>query len=376
MDVLHAVATSIDVCDPALLATDRAEWDALASSAATPFLSSAWLRAWVSAQRLPTVGIVARDARNALTAGAWFTQKPLRRMAGAADVHTGEWSVAATDPASARSVWRHVIAREPWLITAAALPAGSDSALIAQDELRDAGYTVTLRDGIRSPRLALPATFDDLLAGVSSNLRGQARRLHRVLAREGTLRFRTSSLDRVEADLETFLRLEASGWKGRAGTAIACRPETVRLYREFATAASREGWLRLQLLELDGRVVAADLSCVYGEGVFLVKTAFDEDLRALRPGFVLQSAALRSAIEDGHRFFDFLGDDDAYKLRWGAVVRPHVTLVAARGPARVRSAYEAARPLLVAARRVTRAAPRRPILTGRPARPGGRSRAA
>src|SRR5947208_1473289 len=84
-----------------------------------------------------------------------------------------------------------------------------------------------------------------------------------LLEREGELVFRTTrggaDLDR---DLDAMLRVEAAGWKSSEGTAILSDDRTQRLYRAFAYAAAERGWLRIHLLELDGRALAADYSCV------------------------------------------------------------------------------------------------------------------
>jgi hypothetical protein len=66
-----------------------------------------------------------------------------------------------------------------------------------------------------------------------------------MLEKRGELVFRTTtSTDGLERDYDRFLRLEASGWKGLAGTAIDQDPRADRLFRNFAAGAVREGWLQ------------------------------------------------------------------------------------------------------------------------------------
>jgi CelD/BcsL family acetyltransferase involved in cellulose biosynthesis len=125
----------------------------------------------------------------------------------------------------------------------------------------------------------------------------------------------------LDADLDRFLRLEASGWKGREGTAVLQDPAARRLYTGFAHAAAAAGWLRLRFLELDGATLAADFSCVLGRSEFLLKTCFDEDSSQLGPGVVLRAAVLRSAIDDGLARYEFLGGPERYKVRWGGELR-------------------------------------------------------
>jgi CelD/BcsL family acetyltransferase involved in cellulose biosynthesis len=88
--------------------------------------------------------------------------------------------------------------------------------------------------------------------------------------------------------------------------------------------------LRLRLLELDGQLLAGDLSCVFENTEFLVKTGYDERFSRLSPGLVLRAEALRAAIDEGLSRYDFLGGPDPYKVRWGAVLRPRLMLDAYR----------------------------------------------
>jgi CelD/BcsL family acetyltransferase involved in cellulose biosynthesis len=186
---------------------------------------------------------------------------------------------------------------------------------------------------------------------VSRNLRSQLGRRRRALEREGRLRFRTSTGggEELERDLAAFLRVEGSGWKSGSGTAIRSDSRTERLYTDFARAAAAAGWLRLQLLELDGVPVAADLNCRFAGGTFLLKTGFDERYRQFSPGLVLRGEVLRAAIQEGAGFYDFLGGPDAYKLRWTAELRPRVAVRAYQGAWRPLATYQARlRPLLKA----------------------------
>ena len=95
--------------------------------------------------------------------------------------------------------------------------------------------------------------------------------------------------------------------------------------------------------------VAADLNCRFAGGTFLLKTGFDERYGAFSPGLVLRGEVLRAAIEEGARFYDFLGGPDHYKLRWTAELRPRVAVRAYRGVWRPLATYQARlRPLLKA----------------------------
>jgi CelD/BcsL family acetyltransferase involved in cellulose biosynthesis len=83
---------------------------------------------------------------------------------------------------------------------------------------------------------------------------------------------------------EEFLRLEASGWKGRAGTAIACRPGHAAWFREVCVALAREGRLEVLSLEVGGKTIGMDVAFVSAGTAFHLKTAYDEEFSDYLPG--------------------------------------------------------------------------------------------
>ncbi|GAA4864687.1 GNAT family N-acetyltransferase [Actinomycetospora straminea] len=123
----------------------------------------------------------------------------------------------------------------------------------------------------------------------TSKKRGELKRKRRVLGRElggevGTAEHgRTASGDAVSR----FLALEASGWKGRAGTAMAVRPGHDRFLREMAAAFAEDGRLLAFALGTDTRILARSLAITAGPGVFGLKRAFDEEFARCSPGTLL-----------------------------------------------------------------------------------------
>jgi CelD/BcsL family acetyltransferase involved in cellulose biosynthesis len=120
---------------------------------------------------------------------------------------------------------------------------------------------------------------------LSAGVRKEYRRQRKRLAELGRLEFRTLREGReVDEWLEEFLRLEASGWKARAGQALGMSAD----HRTFVCSAAQEGFARGQLLLqglfLDGKPVAMLLSFLAGNEGFAFKIAYDESLAKYSPG--------------------------------------------------------------------------------------------
>jgi CelD/BcsL family acetyltransferase involved in cellulose biosynthesis len=310
----------------------RSEWNRLAALDASPFLTYEWIASWWSAlgDGQPLC-ILLRGPDGALRAGAFCRRSPTGWLSAPTDpYYSEEWDVVAGDDAARRELWDAIARLGPRRMQLT--PLHERRADVACDALQARGYRVVRGTAQLRPYLPLPDTWDDLLASLSHKLRWQWRRGRRGLEQDGGFAVRTTSDETgLNDDLELFFELEASGWKGREGTAILNDPRAERLYREFAVRAARRGWLRLSILESGGTPVAAAYGCVFAGKAFRLKSGFDERRAGDSPGLVLVGEELRRSIEEGLREYDFLGAAQPHKLRWGAATRRLVSVEAYRG---------------------------------------------
>jgi CelD/BcsL family acetyltransferase involved in cellulose biosynthesis len=126
-------------------------------------------------------------------------------------------------------------------------------------------------------------------ATLSGQLRRRLARNERRLQSRGSLAHVVlQSGDDIGRWIEDFLQLEASGWKGRQGSAMACS-QTNRLYfTQILDAAFRRGRLLMCGLDLDGRPIARRASFTAGVGAYAYKTAYDERFAQFSPGVMLE----------------------------------------------------------------------------------------
>ena len=136
-------------------------------------------------------------------------------------------------------------------------------------------------------------------AQVRSKKRKELRRLEKRLADMGTVS--TRLLDDA-ADLagwcEAFLALEAAGWKGANGTAMADRPDHAAFFRDACAAAFAGGRLHMLRMNLDGQPVAMLVNFRHLDGAFSFKIAFDEALGRYSPGVLIEIANLHAVQGD------------------------------------------------------------------------------
>jgi CelD/BcsL family acetyltransferase involved in cellulose biosynthesis len=320
----------------AAFAALRAEWDALAASGPTdlPFVRHDWLSAWLDAfapGRAPLV-VVARRADGVAAGFAPFLSERRRgvtRLLAPANDHSCrfEWVLGPDASGAAASIWAHLRDRCRWdALLLRDVPRDGPTSTLLEPLARADGHLTGRWESLRTPRIALRGPPGSAEERTSAKFRANLRRRAKRLAEMGAV-----ALERVDGGgdaeidvaVDAFLRLEASGWKGERGSAIALDPALAGFYRRMAHDAARRGALAIRSLVLDGRPIAVHLGLVH-RGVYLLpKTAYDESLGNVSPGQLLQREVLAECEARGLSGFDFLGPDMPWKRDWEGETVPH-----------------------------------------------------
>lgn len=304
-----------------------AEWDALAERSGSIFSTALWNRVWWShfgrGRELQLHAVRNPD-------GALTTVLPLyawRRRLPRVVRFLGHGPGDELGPVYARG--KHGTA-------AAALTAALDAlewdVFLGEQLPGDEGWPDLLRGRLwrreASPTLALPPSWDEYLAGRSANFREQLRRRERALRREGAVRVRLADERTLDADLDTLFALHRARW-GSTRTDFAASP----FHRDVAYESLARGWLRLWLLELDGRPVAAWHGFHVGSVTSYYQAGRDPAADRLSVGFLLMARSIEAAIAEGAQVYRFGRGDEAFKGRFGGANDGLETVVLARGVA-------------------------------------------
>jgi len=127
----------------------------------------------------------------------------------------------------------------------------------------------------------------------------ELRRTIRRLGDTGALLFTTTTqAAAVAAALEDFFALEASGWKGEAGTAAVYRDDTRSFMRTALYDLALEGKVAIDRIMLDGRTIAATITLRSGDTAWYWKTAYEEKLARHAPGVLITVALTERLAED------------------------------------------------------------------------------
>jgi CelD/BcsL family acetyltransferase involved in cellulose biosynthesis len=123
---------------------------------------------------------------------------------------------------------------------------------------------------------------------MAKHQRKELRRRRRRLGESGAIRIEAATepfaVDRALAD---FLKLEAGGWKGRAGTATAADAKLHRFVRTAVLGLAAEGKVAIDRLLVDERAIAAAVVLRSGGCAWFWKIAYDEAFARFSPGVML-----------------------------------------------------------------------------------------
>ncbi len=153
------------------------------------------------------------------------------------------------------------------------------------------------------------AGWEAYLAGRPGALREAVRRRTRKLRQAGADFRVLDGVNGLEDGVASYEAMHAKSWK------------SAEPFPDFNAALMRrcaeDGTLRLGVLSLDGRVLAAQFWVVFGDAAMMLKIAHDAAADAWSPGTVLTGLMIRHVMaRDGVRCLDFGRGDDAYKALW------------------------------------------------------------
>ena len=304
---VRAADIAIEVAGGERLAALQADWQALAARADTPniFMNPLLVKlagdADPSRRRVALLAWHERDGKRNLV-GVWAFSigrapqsiLPVSVLTAPAMAH-GYLATPAIDRDALDAVLEAMLAT---IANDASLPN-----IVALDTMTADGATMQALRRVLAARGSAPYVLAEavrpLLASeldgkqylekaLSSGSRKKLRQHRRRLGEKGALEYTVSTAPAdVQRAFEDFLTLEAAGWKGRQGTAIASNPADTAYARAMIAALAARGEACIHALTFDGKPVSMQLVLRAGPAAFTWKTAYDETERDFSPGMLL-----------------------------------------------------------------------------------------
>ena len=231
------------------------------------------------AHRLPLPVLVNADAYDTLSTP--LLDRDDARVAAAA-------LFAQARQAGARALVLHHVS-----LTGPAMTAMRD--VLAEHDIAVRVITAHVRASLDATRPAEDVLRDGLGAKKLKDLR----RLRNRLAEHGDVSFHVARTPTdVAAALDTFLELEASGWKGKRGTALQQRPGDEAFIRQATGALAARGQAEIVTLKAGQTAVASGVMIRHLDRAYYFKIGVDERFAKYSPGVQLTLDVTRHLCAD------------------------------------------------------------------------------
>lgn len=142
--------------------------------------------------------------------------------------------------------------------------------------------------------------FDVLMSRLTKHFRRNLRSHARKIAALADVSFVTS-VGEARTAFETFMTVEASGWKGASGaaSAIALHPETAAFYSRLTRAlVDDDARCEINAVHAEGRCLASQFCVRAGSTYTILKIGYDETYARYGPGQVLLERTLQTCCDD------------------------------------------------------------------------------
>jgi CelD/BcsL family acetyltransferase involved in cellulose biosynthesis len=207
------------------------------------------------------------------------------------------------------------------------LPADSPLVGPLKQAMRGRGLIIT-RPDVSWPVIPLDARWVEPERQLNAGRRSDLRRARRRAEALGpvSLEMLSPAPETLSPLLAEAYAIEAAGWKGAAGSALAMDPMLGEFFRHYAAAAARDGILRLGFLKIGDQRAAMLLAVELAQRLWLLKIGYDEQFARCSPGMLLVSETVRDAARRGLKAYEFLGEPAEWTRVWTRVERRCIAL--------------------------------------------------
>jgi len=172
---------------------------------------------------------------------------------------------------------------------------------------------------IQTAWIDVRGTFEEYWESRGKNLRQNVRKQRRKLQEDG-LEPRLDVL-RAPGDVarcvEEYGQLESAGWKASGGTAIHPDNAQGRFYRDMLERFCARERGCIYRYSFSGRVAAVDLCIESDTTLVILKTTYDESMKAYSPAVLLHEEVFADAWQGGRmRRIEFFGKVMDWHRRW------------------------------------------------------------
>jgi len=176
-------------------------------------------------------------------------------------------------------------------------------------------YDVSCQAEDVSLEMDLPESWDGYLGSLSGKQRHEVRRKLKRFREKGNSKYRiVEGREEVRDTMDLFLRFFR---ESRRDKTSYLTPKREAFFRAIADAMAGEHLLRIGILDLEDKPVAAIMYFEYNGIVYLYNSGYDPEYGSMGVGLISKILCIKDSTEKGIKKFDFLKGAEVYKYRLG-----------------------------------------------------------
>jgi CelD/BcsL family acetyltransferase involved in cellulose biosynthesis len=211
------------------------------------------------------------------------------------------------------------------------IPEQSPHLALLETAARQAGLVYEVLDRKPGVVIPLPATWEEYLAGRSSNARRNIQRERRKLENIGPLRFHlVKTPEEFDRMWPRFVELHQQRWEHEGKAGCFASELFTRFHRQLTAKLLPLNKVRLAVLFVGEQPVAMRFAFVHERRVYCYQSGRDPRFDHIAVGNVLMGFCLERAIQDGKCYYDFLKGVTPNKARWSKTLQYQISVRIAR----------------------------------------------
>jgi len=189
------------------------------------------------------------------------------------------------------------------------------------------GWKHFIKSGLGSPFIEVKTDWNTFTKQMTPDALLDLEQKRAQLEKEGkvTIEMVQPSSGGIDNYFEDILRIESTGWKGRARSPLLYYRLKL-FYYTYCREMARLGLLRLGFLKIDKKAIAVQIAIEDLKRFWLIKTWRDEAWTSCHPDVVLTHETIWHAHDHNLEGYEFLGHDASWIHRWTRTTHPLVNV--------------------------------------------------
>lgn len=219
--------------------------------------------------------------------------------------------------------------KEKWHVSVLTkIPKSTPTIAICRSLFDTRSIKYIVRNGQNSPYIPINSDWETFLKTTSAKFRKQLRNKINKLYKAGEVKFdvcRDVGINREH--LNDALSVSSRSWKHQEGTSMTSTHQREKFFELLSNVASKNGWLRIWLLKLNGKSIATEYHLEYKGKTHAMRGDFDESYASISPGSILEAHIIEQCFKNGVLEYDFCGLPFGYKMRWTRLLHERSNLL-------------------------------------------------